>query len=126
MNVSVMDGFIVMSIAIGCWCVGYVMHRWMPTDRKWIPTVMLVLGAISGIMLFGFDYEGIVKGMVSGLASTGFDQLFRQHLKLPMGDDELLAMGKGFAEEYDLDIHEDAVLDEEEYIEDEEESNGRQ
>lgn len=95
MDVSLMDGFIVTSIAIGCWCVGFVMHRWLPDDHKWIPTVMLVLGALSGAILFGVDYEGIVKGMVSGLASTGMDQVFRQHLKLQMDDDEILAMGDG-------------------------------
>ena len=53
----------------------------MPADDKWIPTVLLVLGAISGAILFGFDYEGIVKGMLSGLASVGLHQAFHQFLK---------------------------------------------
>ena len=63
-------------------CVGFVMKKWLPTDDKWIPTVLLVIGALSGLILFGVDYEGIVKGMVSGLAAVGFHQLFKQHMKL--------------------------------------------
>lgn len=59
-------------------CVGVVLKKWMPADDKWIPTVLLVLGAISGAILFGLDYEGIVKGMLSGLASVGLHQVFYQ------------------------------------------------
>ena len=75
------------------------MKKWLPTDDKWIPTVLLVLGAISGLILFGLNYEGVVKGMVSGLAAVGLHQAFKQQLKLPMGDDEIYAMGKGEVEE---------------------------
>ena len=62
-------------------CVGFVLKKWMPADDKWIPTVLLILGAISGAILFGFDYEGIVKGMLSGLASVGLHQVFYQFVK---------------------------------------------
>ncbi len=62
-------------------CVGFVMKKWLPTDDKWIPTVLAILGAISGAILFGFDYEGIVKGMLSGLASVGLHQVFYQFVK---------------------------------------------
>lgn len=62
-------------------CVGFVMKKWIPTDDKWIPTVLLILGAISGAILFGFQYEGIVKGMLSGLASVGLHQVFYQFVK---------------------------------------------
>ena len=62
-------------------CVGFVMKKWIPTDDKWIPTVLLILGAISGAILFGFEYEGIVKGMLSGLASVGLHQVFHQFVK---------------------------------------------
>ena len=62
-------------------CVGFVMKKWIPTDDKWIPTVLLILGGISGVILFGFEYEGVVKGMLSGLASVGLHQLFHQFAK---------------------------------------------
>lgn len=75
--------------------IGTVMKYWLPTDNKWIPTVLLILGAISGAIIFGFDYEGIVKGMISGLAAVGLNQVFKQHLKMPMDANELDAMDKG-------------------------------
>lgn len=95
MNIEFIDELIMPIITAGALCVGYVMKKWLPTDDKWIPTVLLILGALSGLLLFGVDYEGIVKGMVSGLAAVGLHQAFKQHLKLPMGEDEFYAMGSG-------------------------------
>ena len=94
MNINVED-YLIPIITIGCMCVGYVLKKWLPTDDKWIPTILFIVGAVSGAILFGLDYEGIVKGMVSGLAAVGLHQVFKQQLKLPMGDDEYYAMGKG-------------------------------
>lgn len=82
MSIEFIDGMIMPIITAACLCIGYVMKKWLPTDDKWIPTVLLVLGAISGLILFGVDYEGIVKGMVSGLAAVGLHQVFKQHMKL--------------------------------------------
>lgn len=82
MNMNFIDGMIMPIITAACLCIGFVMKQWMPTDDKWIPTVLLVIGAISGLILFGVDYEGIVKGMVSGLAAVGLHQVFKQHMKL--------------------------------------------
>ena len=99
MNMDYIDGLIMPIITAGCLCIGYVMKKWMPTDDKWIPTVLLILGAVSGLIMFGLDYEGIVKGMVSGLAAVGLHQAFHQHLKLPPlqttfnDDEEMLEVG---------------------------------
>ena len=82
MNIDFIDGMIMQIITAACRCIGFVMKKWMPTDDKWIPTVLLIIGAISGLILFGVDYEGIVKGMVSGLAAVGLHQVFKQHLKI--------------------------------------------
>lgn len=82
MSIEFVDGMIMPIITAACLCIGFVMKKWMPTDDKWIPTVLLVIGAISGLILFGVDYEGIVKGMVSGLAAVGLHQVFKQHLKI--------------------------------------------
>lgn len=82
MNMDFIDGMIMPIITAACLCIGFVMKKWMPTDDKWIPTVLLIIGAISGLILFGVDYEGIVKGMVSGLAAVGLHQVFKQHLKI--------------------------------------------
>lgn len=75
------ENYLIPVIMIGCLCVGFVMKKWLPADDKWIPTVLSILGAISGLILFGFDYEGIVKGMLSGLASVGLHQVFYQFIK---------------------------------------------
>lgn len=75
------ENYLIPIITIGCLCIGFVLKKWMPADDKWIPTILLILGAISGAILFGFDYEGIVKGMLSGLASVGLHQAFHQFLK---------------------------------------------
>lgn len=80
MNINI-ENYLIPIITVGCLCIGFVLKKWMPADDKWIPTVLLVLGAISGAILFGFDYEGIVKGMLSGLASVGLHQAFHQFLK---------------------------------------------
>lgn len=80
MNINFED-YLVPIIVIGCLCIGYVLKRWMPADDKWIPTILLILGALSGLILFGVNYEGIVKGMLSGLASVGLHQAFYQFIK---------------------------------------------
>lgn len=80
MNINFED-YLIPIITIGCMCVGFVMKKWLPTDDKWIPTVLLFLGAVSGAILFGLDYAGIVKGMLSGLASVGLHQVFYQFVK---------------------------------------------
>lgn len=85
MNID-FETYLIPIITVGCMCVGFVMKKWIPTDDKWIPTVLLVLGAISGAILFGFQYEGIVKGMLSGLASVGLHQVFHQFVKSDIED----------------------------------------
>ena len=95
MNMTMIDGFVIPIIVAASLAIGTVMKYWMPTDNKWIPTVLLVFGAISGVCIFGLDYEGIVKGMISGLAAVGLNQVFKQHMKLPMDSNELDAMGEG-------------------------------
>ena len=82
MNIDFIDGLIMPIITAAGLCIGYVMKKWMPTDDKWIPTALLIIGALSGLILFGADYEGIVKGMVSGLAAVGLHQVFKQHLNV--------------------------------------------
>lgn len=95
MDITMMDEFVVPVIVAAGLAVGTVMKYWLPTDNKWIPTVLLVLGGVSGAILFGFDYTGIVAGAISGLAAVGLNQVFKQHFKLPMDKDEIEAMGKG-------------------------------
>lgn len=89
------EDYLIPIITIGCLCVGYVMKKWMPTDDKWIPTVLLILGGVLGAILFGISVESIVKGMLSGLASVGLHQAFHQFIKVDtfgeMTDEEAYA-----------------------------------
>ena len=75
-------------VVIFCLCIGYILKTWMPTDNKWIPTILAIVGAICGVIANGFSFESIVYGMLSGLASVGLHQAFKQHLQIqtPIGD----------------------------------------
>ena len=86
MNINFED-YLIPIIVVGGLCVGFVLKKWMPTDDKWIPTVLLVLGALSGLILFG-DFDGVVKGMLSALVSVGGHQLVYQHIKAKREDEE--------------------------------------
>ena len=110
MNIDFIDGMIMPIITAACLCIGFVMKKWMPTDDKWIPTVLLVIGAISGLILFGVDYEGIVKGMVSGLAAVGLHQVFKQHLKIEA--EQTTFNSDSFLEMLDAELAESEVEDE--------------
>lgn len=120
MDINIIDEMIMPIITAACLCIGFVMKKWMPTDDKWIPTVLLMIGAISGLILFGADYEGIVKGMVSGLAAVGLHQTFKQHIKAddkPEADLTDYLSEFGVIEDYAIDEEDPAdpdVFDEEE------------
>lgn len=121
MNMINIDQYMIPIIVAGSLAVGYVLKTWMPTDNKWIPTILLVFGALSGIVICGPHYAAIVKGMISGLAAVGLHQVFKQSLKLPHDADKCYEMTD--EEAYDLmanfeDI--DEALDEYEEGEDDE------
>ena len=66
-------------VLVACLVIGYVMKRWLPTDNKWIPTVLTIVGAILGcIAHHEITLTAVVEGAVSGLASTGLHQAFKQ------------------------------------------------
>lgn len=68
-------------VLVGCLVVGYIMKKFMPTDNKWIPLTVTILGAVLGcIASKGISLEAVVAGAVSGLASTGLHQLFTQFI----------------------------------------------
>ena len=49
--------------------------------HKYIPAIMLFLGLISNILInlgIGINADVILTGMLSGLASTGLHQVFKQ------------------------------------------------
>ena len=77
------------AITVICYLIGLVCHNLQRLDNKWIPCIVGVFGLILGIVgwLTIPDYpatnilDAIAVGIVSGLASTGADQVVRQLAK---------------------------------------------
>lgn len=67
-----------------CLCVGYVVKKWIKdVDNKFIPTIVTFLGIVIASWISGWliTPQVILSGMVSGLASTGMHQLFKQYIE---------------------------------------------
>ena len=65
-------------VMAACLVAGFILKKWVPADNKWIPTIVTVLGAVLGCIALGVSLEAIVAGAVTGLASTGLHQVFKQ------------------------------------------------
>ena len=66
-----------------CLCVGYVIKNSLDfIPNKYIPAIMLVLGTTINILmnLNEINAEVILVGMLSGLASTGLYELFKNFI----------------------------------------------
>lgn len=78
----------VAAVTVICYLIGEAV-KLLPVDNKWIPVVCGVFGAILGIAgMFimpefpASDYiTACAVGIVSGLAATGANQLFKQMSK---------------------------------------------
>lgn len=76
----IMDYYNFTIIAV-CLVVGIVMKNFLPTDNKWIPLAVTIVGVLFGCWLLdGVTPLNVVKGAVSGMASTGLHQLFKQFI----------------------------------------------
>ena len=66
-------------VMVICLCVGYVLKHWIKDlDNKLIPTLMGILGAVLACVSgSGITLELIASGIVTGLASTGLHQVFK-------------------------------------------------
>lgn len=80
-----LNDYLVLIVMGICLCVGYVLKNLVPTEQinKFIPLIMAVLGVILNVWLNGFIFtpEILLGGLVSGLASTGMHQAFKQFIK---------------------------------------------
>ncbi len=72
-------------VVIGiCLCVGYIIKNIVPTQKanKFIPLILGLLGMAVNLWIeMSFTPEGLLVGLVSGLASTGLYEAFHQFLK---------------------------------------------
>ena len=79
MNLDFIIDMYIPTVMVICLCVGFVLKRFFPLDNKWIPLILMILGgALACIYSKGFNLENIAAGMVTGLASTGLHQIFKQ------------------------------------------------
>lgn len=68
-------------VLVAALIVGYLMKNFMPTDNRWIPLVLAILGAVLGcIANHSIDLMSVVAGAMSGLAAVGLHQAFKQFI----------------------------------------------
>ncbi|NBI65080.1 hypothetical protein D3Z38_19070 [Clostridiales bacterium] len=83
MNLDFITDMYIPVVLIACLVIGVILKKWYPLDNKWIPTILVVVGAVLGCVANGgITLESVVAGMVTGLASTGLHQAFKQLLKI--------------------------------------------
>ncbi len=80
MDLNFLSEFINLGILGICLCIGYVIKTSLDfIPNKYIPLIMLVLGTTLGIVtnLNDLNINVVLTGMVSGLASTGMYEMFK-------------------------------------------------
>lgn len=70
-------------VLVGCLTVGYILKHWIADlDNKFIPTILAVFGVLlSCLSAWDVSLETMVYGAVTGLASTGLHQAFKQFVE---------------------------------------------
>ena len=68
-------------IVAACLVIGFIFKKWVKdVDNKWIPTIVTVFGVLLSVIsnMESVSVGIIVGGALSGLASTGMHQMFKQ------------------------------------------------
>ncbi len=78
------DYFEIIIIGV-CLCVGYIIKNLIPDQKinRFIPLIMGIIGILLSIWTNGFAFspDVLLSGLVSGLASTGMHQTFKQFIE---------------------------------------------
>ena len=81
MDLAILTDYINVIILGICLCVGYIIKNIIPTDKfnKYIPLIVGVLGMILAIInnINNVILESVLMGLLSGLASTGLYETFK-------------------------------------------------
>lgn len=79
-DLSFLSNFAVPLIVGVCLCIGYILKNIVSTDKinKYIPLIMGVIGLTLNIWInTAFTPEILLGGLISGLASTGVYEAFK-------------------------------------------------
>lgn len=80
MDLTFISNFAIPVIVGICVCIGYIIKNMVTTDKinKYIPLIVGILGVVLNIwMNMDFTPQILLGGLVSGLASTGLYEAFR-------------------------------------------------
>lgn len=82
---EILNEYIVAIVLVGCLAVGYILKHVVPSEKinKYIPAIVGVLGMFLNVWLNQWEVTPVilVAGLISGLASTGMHQLFKQFIE---------------------------------------------
>ena len=83
---EMLNDYIVAIVLVGCMGVGYILKHVVTSDKinSYIPAIVGVLGMFLNVWANGWEVSPtvLVAGLISGLASTGMHQLFKQFIEL--------------------------------------------
>lgn len=83
MDLSFLKDYIVYVVVAICLCVGFIIKKSLDfIPNKYIPLIVGVLGIIINVLsnLPNFSADIVAGGLVSGLASTGLYEAFKQFI----------------------------------------------
>lgn len=82
-NLQFLQELYVPIVMVICLCVGYILKHWISDlDNRIIPTVLAILGAVCAcVNAKDITLEIIAAGAITGLASTGVHQAFKQWIE---------------------------------------------
>ena len=81
---DILNSYIGPVVLIVCLCIGYVIKHLVPNDKvnRYIPVTVAVIGIVIAVWNAGWVISpGVIcTGLVSGLASTGLYEAFRNFI----------------------------------------------
>lgn len=82
-DLGILEGMFIPIVMVVCLAVGYIMKHWIEdVDNRIIPTVLAVLGAVCAcVNAMDISLDLIAAGAITGLASTGVHQAFKQWIE---------------------------------------------
>lgn len=82
MDFTSLEKYFVLTVVLACLIVGYITKKWIKdVNNKYIPTILVIFGAILNLFVSGLSIESAIFGAFMGLASTGLHQTFKQYIE---------------------------------------------